>query len=116
VLWRLALEDSRDEAGEPLVDTLDWRQLARDLDLTGAGVKAAALAAAFLARSDGTRVGAHHIIAAARRELEKQGIIVRTNQLERAGRPVRRGSPANGKVEPLSAGEIEQMARGGSDG
>jgi len=115
-LWRLALEGSRDADGRPLVaDDLDWRALARDLDLTGAGVKASALAAAFLARSDGTRIRAHHIVAAARRELEKQGVIVRVGALERAGAlaeaaPALRGDRGpNGGVQQLSAGEIERM-------
>ena len=52
-LWRLALEGARDADGRPLTGELDWAGLARELDLTGAGIKSAALAAAFLARSDG---------------------------------------------------------------
>jgi SpoVK/Ycf46/Vps4 family AAA+-type ATPase len=82
-LWRLALEDARDTAGKPLVGEVDWATLARELDLTGAGIKSAALAAAFLASSEGTLIGERHILAAARRELEKQGVVVRPGQLER---------------------------------
>ena len=52
-LWRLALEGSRDADGRPLTEPLDWPTLARELDLTGAGIKADALAAAFLARDRG---------------------------------------------------------------
>jgi SpoVK/Ycf46/Vps4 family AAA+-type ATPase len=115
-LWRLALEDSQDEAGRPLTDALNWRQLAAELDLTGAGIKASALAAAFLARSDSTRIGMHHVAAAARRELEKQGIVVRAGQLHRAGRLVRPEPLNNGNAEPLSAVDVERMARGGSGG
>jgi len=84
-LWRLALEDARDAQGCALTEPLDWEQLGRELDLTGAGVKAAALAAAFLARSDGTAITQRHVLAAARRELEKEGVVVRTgNSLEPA--------------------------------
>jgi ATPase family associated with various cellular activities (AAA) len=91
-IWRAALEASRDSDGTPLTESLDWHALARDLDLTGAGIKSAALGAAFLARAEGSRIATRHIFAAARRELEKQGVVVR------AGR--------------LSAGEIEQMVNG----
>ena len=106
-LWRLALAATQDGEGRPLVDELDWHALARDLDLTGAGIKASALAAAFLARSEGCRIGARHIVAAARRELQKQGVVVRVGQLER------RAPNANGAAPPLSAGEIERMVNGG---
>ena len=81
-LWRLALEGARDVDGNPLVDELDWQGLAQRLDLTGAGIKSAAVAAAFLARSEGAPIGQRHVLAAARRELEKQGIVVRAGQLE----------------------------------
>ncbi len=76
-LWRLALEGAADAGGRPLTDDLDWQALARELDLTGAGIKSAALAAAFLARGEGARIGQRHVLAAARRELEKQGVVVR---------------------------------------
>jgi SpoVK/Ycf46/Vps4 family AAA+-type ATPase len=81
-LWRLALEGASDVNGKPLIDELDWQGLAHRLDLTGAGIKSAALAAAFLARSEGGPIGQRHVLAAARRELEKQGIVVRPGQLE----------------------------------
>jgi hypothetical protein len=110
-LWRLALAASRDGDGRPLVDELDWHGLARDLDLTGAGIKASALSAAFLARAEGCRIGARHIVAAARRELQKQGVVVRVGQLERSGSGD--GAGRNGAAAPLSAGEIEQMVNGG---
>jgi ATPase family associated with various cellular activities (AAA)/Winged helix domain, variant len=79
-LWRLALERSVDGDGKTLVGEIDWPHLANELDLTGAGIKASALAAAFLARSDGSRIETRHLVAAARRELEKQGIVVRAGQ------------------------------------
>ena len=81
-LWRLALEDARDAEGRPLVAELDWARLARELDLTGAGIKSAAVAAAFLARSDGGLICERHVLAAARRELEKQGVVVRPGQMD----------------------------------
>jgi AAA+ superfamily predicted ATPase len=115
-LWRLALESSQDETGRPLIDALDWRQLAVKLDLTGAGIKASALAAAFLARTDGTRIGTHHVIAAARRELEKQGVVVRTAQLQRAGQLMRPEPLGNGDTELLSAVDVDRMAHKGASG
>ncbi len=81
-LWRLALQDASDVDGYPLVDELDWQGLAQRLDLTGAGIKSAAVAAAFLARSEGGPISQRHVLAAARRELEKQGVVVRPGQLE----------------------------------
>ena len=68
-LWRLALQDA-------------WARLARELDLTGAGIKSAAVAAAFLARDEGAAISERHVLGAARRELEKQGVVVRPGQLE----------------------------------
>ena len=60
-----------------LTGELDFGALARELDLTGAGIKSAALAAAFLARTDGGPIGMPHVRAAARRELAKQGVVLR---------------------------------------
>lgn len=81
-LWRLALEGAIDLGGRPLVGELDWARLAHDLDLTGAGIKSAAVAAAFLAHSAGESICEGHVLAAARRELAKQGVVVRPGQLE----------------------------------
>jgi hypothetical protein len=81
-LWRIALEGAGDMAGRRLVGELDWAGLGREFDLTGAGIKSAALAAAFLARSEGSLICGRHVFAAARRELEKQGVVVRAGQLE----------------------------------
>ena len=83
-LWRLALEHARDETGSSLVADVDWAALAEELDLTGAGIKSAALGAAFLARTDKSRIETRHLLAAARRELEKQGVVVRAGRLEAA--------------------------------
>ena len=81
-LWRLALEGASDIEGRPLVGELNWVRLARDLDLTGAGIKSAAVAAGFLAHSAGVSISEGHVLAAARRELAKQGVVVRPGQLE----------------------------------
>jgi hypothetical protein len=81
-LWRWALEDSVDAEGRALVGDVDWSALAREIDLTGAGIKSAALAAAFLARTAGTKIGTQHLLAAARRELEKEGVVVRARPSE----------------------------------
>jgi ATPase family associated with various cellular activities (AAA) len=81
-LWRLALDGATDADGRSLVGELDWHGLARELDLTGAGIKSAALAAAFLARTEGVSIGERHVLGAARRELEKQGVVVRAGQME----------------------------------
>jgi hypothetical protein len=78
-LWRLALGGGIASGSRQPVLTreLDFGALARELDLTGAGIKSAALAAAFLARTDGGPVGMAHVRAAARRELAKQGVVLR---------------------------------------
>ena len=47
------------------------------LQLTGADIKSAALAAAFLARAEGERIGMRHVLAAAQRELTKHGATMR---------------------------------------
>jgi adenylate kinase family enzyme len=83
-LWRLALEGRTDTHGRALAGEINWTGLARELNLTGAGVKAAALAAAFLARGEGTQIATSHLLAAAHRELEKQGTVVRAGKLEAA--------------------------------
>lgn len=70
-LWRLALESTE------VLGTIDWPALAHEFDLTGAGIKSAALAAAFLARTDASPIQMRHLLAATRRELEKQGEIMR---------------------------------------
>jgi SpoVK/Ycf46/Vps4 family AAA+-type ATPase len=76
-LWRLALEGAVHPFGTALVGALDWAALASQFDLTGAGIKSAALAAAFLARTDGTPIEMRHVLAATRRELEKHGQVMR---------------------------------------
>ena len=76
-LWRLALGSGAGQGRPSRTGELDFGALARELDLTGAGIKSAALAAAFLARTDGRPLGMPHVLAAARRELAKQGVVLR---------------------------------------
>jgi hypothetical protein len=70
-LWRWALPP-RSPAGDELLDDIDWSLLAERLQMTGAEIKNTALAAAFLARSEGVRIGMRHLLAAAQREVAKQ--------------------------------------------
>ncbi len=69
-LWQRALP--KGARGREHLDDIDLRMLAADMQLTGAEIKSTALAAAFLARRAGTRIGLEHI-AAAQREIAKQG-------------------------------------------
>jgi AAA+ superfamily predicted ATPase len=82
-LWQRALSD-RAPTGEVLLDPIDWQVLAERLMMTGADIKAAALNAAFLARAEGTRITMQHILHAARREMSKHGLVLRTGDLEAA--------------------------------
>ena len=82
-LWRLALAGrTRRRRQRRSSATSTGPRLAAELDLTGAGIKSAALAAAFLARRRARAIGLRHVLAAARRELEKGQIVVRPGQLE----------------------------------
>jgi AAA+ superfamily predicted ATPase len=70
-LWTLALPAHAPD-GEPLLGAIDWDALAQRLEMTGADIKAAALGAAFLARSEGTAIQMSHVTHAARRQLQKR--------------------------------------------
>lgn len=72
ILWRNALAP-RSPSGEELLDGVAFEWLAEKLVLTGADIKAIALAAAFLARAQGTRIRMEHLLHAARRENNKHG-------------------------------------------
>jgi SpoVK/Ycf46/Vps4 family AAA+-type ATPase len=72
LLWRLALAE-RSPAGENLLHSIDWAWLAENLIMTGADIKATALAAAFLARADGSPIRMEHLLHAAKREMTKHG-------------------------------------------
>jgi AAA+ superfamily predicted ATPase len=78
-LWRRALAE-RSPAGVELLDAIDWRWLADKLILTGAEIKAIALAAAFLARAESARIRMDHLLHAARREMAKHGTSWRTGE------------------------------------
>jgi hypothetical protein len=81
VLWRMALVE-RSPAGERVLDTIEWQFLADRVVMSAAEIKLAALGAAFLARTEGSRIGMRHVLAACRRELAKQGIELRGGELE----------------------------------
>jgi hypothetical protein len=63
--------------GEAILDEIDWSYLSERLSMTGAEIKATALGAAFMARSEGVRIGMRHVLAAAQREMAKQGLRLR---------------------------------------
>jgi SpoVK/Ycf46/Vps4 family AAA+-type ATPase len=71
-LWRIALAE-RSPSGEELLDGISFEWLAENLVLTGADIKSIALAGAFLARAQGTRIRMEHLMHAARRETNKYG-------------------------------------------
>jgi hypothetical protein len=52
--------------------------------LTGADIKSAALAAAFLARADGRKIAMPHVLAGVQRELAKRGQVLRWHGAEAA--------------------------------
>lgn len=82
-IWRRSLP-GKTSFGMPLLEgTIDFDLLAGRLELTGAGIKSAALRAAFLARDEGTLITMPHVVAAARRELEKSGQVLRPGDLEK---------------------------------
>jgi ATPase family associated with various cellular activities (AAA) len=71
-LWRLALVE-RSPAGDELLDAIDWNWLAENLIMTGSDIKATVLAAAFLARTEASRIRMEHLLHAAKREMTKHG-------------------------------------------
>ncbi len=81
-LWHRALI-AQSPSGDDLLDGIDWNLLANKLNMSGAAITAASLGAAFLARADGGRIGMSHILHAARREMNKQGQVVRPGDWER---------------------------------
>jgi hypothetical protein len=80
-LWQRALAPPASN-GEIVLDSLDWNCLAHRLPMTGAEIKSTALAAAFLARDEGRRIGMRHILAAAQYEMSKQGQRLRVPLVE----------------------------------
>lgn len=78
VLWTKALPETSPN-GEALLESIDWKVLAEKLPMTGADIKNTAIGAAFLAKSEGTRIYMSHVVYAARREMAKQGISLRSS-------------------------------------
>lgn len=83
-LWQRALLPPA-PSGEAILDEIDWRYLSERLTMTGAEIKATALGAAFIARAEGGRIGMRHIMAAAQREMAKQGQRLRLPLQEASG-------------------------------
>lgn len=83
-LWQYALQPMAPD-GRLIRDEIDWRYLSERLQMTGAEIKSTALSAAFLARRDGARISMVHVLAAAQRELAKQGLHLRLPLQERSG-------------------------------
>jgi AAA+ superfamily predicted ATPase len=79
-IWRLALAEQT-PSGEPLLGDIDFEALSEHLPLTGAGIKSAALAAAFLARGESRLIEMRDVLAAAKRELAKHGAELRAGEL-----------------------------------
>ena len=80
-LWKRALPDVSPR-GEELLEPINWDLLADKLEMTGAEITAAALNAAFLAKADSGRITMTHVLRAARRELGKQGVMLRAADWE----------------------------------
>jgi len=81
-LWRLALPPKTPTGLDLWEPGIPFEKLAAELDLNGAGIKASALRAAFLARQEGSRIATRHIVAAVRREMQKQGQVLRGAELQ----------------------------------
>jgi SpoVK/Ycf46/Vps4 family AAA+-type ATPase len=72
-LWQIALPELSPR-GEHLLGAIDLSALANRFPLTGAEIKAAALASAFTARSEGSLIETPHVLASIRREMTKRGL------------------------------------------
>jgi hypothetical protein len=75
-IWHRVLPE-KSPGGEPLLGNINWDFLATKLNMTGADITAAALSAAFIARSEGGLIGMKQVLHAARREMSKQGVGLR---------------------------------------
>ena len=81
LLWQRVLLP-RSPRGEELLDGIDFRLLAQKLNMTGAEIASAALGAAFLARAEKQKISMRHILHAARREMSKNGVVMRVGEWE----------------------------------
>jgi len=61
---------------------LDLELMARKFEISGAAIRNIALSAAFLAASDGDRVGMRHLLHGARRECQKMGKVIAEHEFE----------------------------------
>lgn len=75
--YRLALWQAVFPTKTPLSPEVDWEYLAAQFELSGSAIKNAAVNAAFLAAGDGGPVGMRQILTAVKRELAKNGKILR---------------------------------------
>ena len=75
-LWQKALLPLS-PSGEEILGEIDYTGLANHLELNGAQIKSIALGAAFLARSEATKISMQHLERATSRELAKQGLRIR---------------------------------------
>ena len=67
-LWKLSFP-----TGAPLAGDVDLRMLAQRIEISGAVIRNASLAAAFAAAEDGTAITSRHLVRAIAGELEKLG-------------------------------------------
>jgi SpoVK/Ycf46/Vps4 family AAA+-type ATPase len=80
-LWKRVLPQKAPN-GDDLLEQIDWELLSARLNMTGADITSAALDAAFLAYSQGTRINMTHLLHTARRAMTKQGIVLRSGDVE----------------------------------
>jgi len=78
-IWRKVLRDTT-PSGQALIDSIDWDFLAANLNMSGADITAAALSAAFMARSQKSLIRMKDILHAARREMTKHGLVLRQGE------------------------------------
>jgi AAA+ superfamily predicted ATPase len=78
-IWQRVLLP-RSPSGEELLEDIDMHVLSHKMSMTGAEITAAALGAAFLARAGGARISMDHVVHAARREMSKNGTVMRVGE------------------------------------
>ena len=69
----------------PCSPDLDLEFMARQFEIAGAGIRNIALAAAFLAASNGGKVNMAHLLHGTRREFQKMGKVVSEREFEMSG-------------------------------
>jgi SpoVK/Ycf46/Vps4 family AAA+-type ATPase len=81
-LWTRALPACAPN-GDTLIDSIDFDFLAERLTMTGADIKSAAIAAAFVAHGEDRPIGMGHVMHAVRREMAKHGQVLRAGVFDR---------------------------------